>query len=218
MRKLIFISFMTIAIVAGCGKDGGNGDSNNRAGLPSMTSADSGVIKGRWEIPVGSEPTLGRPGLSAVENEQTVSGIVAAAVTFTLSNSNFSTPTASGVASYGTLDVATLSDNNLRVCGADGKTKCTNALLRIYTNGTTGSGLWSPIEEAGLPITSSDNTIGLNANHALVLKTVAIGDKPSITLSNFTSSTKYSIPISVNFINAAAGDYSTTLVVEYVLQ
>ena len=145
---------------------------------------------------------------------------VAAAVTFTVSATNFVTPTPSGIASYGTLDISALSDNALRICG-NGNQKCTTAAIRMYTTGTTGDGLWSVTEGYGLPITTTGGTtVGLNAAGAATAATFAIApNKRTLSLADLSASSPMQIPLSVNFSDAAAAsDYSTTVVIEYVTQ
>ena len=229
------VAFGLLAVVASaCGADRNRGRGHPgdlpRQDPPPVTPVNSGdldpsfpvVVKGRWEIPIGTldqSATFQLHSLGTSSGQQPISGTVTAAVTFTLSNANLSEPASpTGVASYGSLDVTALRDNTLRVCGAQQNQKCTAAVVRIYTIGTAGAGLWSTIEGVGLPITSGASPVGLTAANAAVLKSVVIGNKTTIKLTDFAAAGNYVVPLSVDFTDAGAGTYGTTIVVEYLTQ
>lgn len=180
------------------------------------------VLRGHWEIPVASGGE-GRtsPNTLFLKDEpsatQTISATVEASIKFVVGNSNFKAPVASGLASYGSLDVTELRDNNLKVCGSGGKDLCTQGIIRIYTKDTPGSGLWNSVDGYGLPITSNANAVGLNASGAFAAATATVGAKKVLQLSDFTAAASLKIPVSVDFTNAGAGSFASTLVVEYVL-
>ncbi len=123
--------------------------------------------------------------------------------------------------SFGQLIVSSLRDNNLKVCGSSGKTKCTKAYIRIYTKGVAGAGMWNATDGYGAPITATlgtnaPQTVGLNqAAAAVVLQVSIAGNKNVFRLSDFGVSPDFKIDS--DFSNAGAGTYSTTLVVEYGL-
>jgi hypothetical protein len=200
-----------------------DGDGNSPGDEPGTAS---GVLRARWEIDVASGIDGGHRSLRATgarfatkgSATQGISATVAAAVTFTVDVSNFqnAVPT-SGVTSFGSLDVTALRDNALRVCG-NGNQKCTSGTIRVYTSGTAGDGLWSDVEGYGLPIKTGASVIGLGAANAVTASTTTFGANVRVLkLADFTSSPALVIPVSVDFTDAAAASYSSTLVVEYVL-
>ena len=199
---------------------------------PDPGFTDPYIVKARWTFPLSAEISFNnhpsgdhsfqrKPMMLSSSNATVpMNASVAANVTFRISTTNFSTPTPNGVSSYGTVDVTTITDNALRTCGAGG-TKCTQAAIRVYTSGTTGGGLWSDIEGYGLPIsTSGGATVGLNAGAAAIVSSISIPISMRVLhLSDFTSLPAFQIPFSVDFTNAAAAsDYATTLVIEYITQ
>lgn len=204
---------------------GGGGADNGSDGQP--VPADAVILRGHWEfaLEAGADGTamrsLSSPQFFASKgtSSQPIGSQVAEAVTFTVANGNFQNGTpADGVVSFGSLDVTALRDNALRVCGT-GNARCTTGKIRIYTSNAAGDGLWSATEGYGLPILTGSNTIGQGAAGAVVVAEVAIaGNTRVLKLTNFTSAPALTIPVSVDFTDAAAAAYSSTLVVEYVVE
>lgn len=141
----------------------------------------------------------------------------------TLDNSEWSVPTIqNGVVDFGYLAIGSLMDNNLRVCGVAGNERCNTALIRTYTIGTAGPGIWNEVDQYGAPISASlagtppTGTVGLNAENAVVLQSMAIPPtKYTLKLSDFVPTPRYNFL--ADFTEAGAGVYTTTLVIEYVL-
>ena len=127
-------------------------------------------------------------------------------------------PSPFAVNNFGTLQLANLQDNQLKVCGTNGKTKCGTAMIRIYTTGTSGAGLWNADDQYGAPITAGKSTlapVGLNASGAAIVQQISIpANKHVLTLQDFASP-KYAME--VDFTQAGTGTYSSTLVIEYAL-
>jgi len=218
----------------GGGGGGGQGTVDSGGQQPAD---DTSVVRGTWmlELTTDTRPasmgasfrmlsedgiTLAPDNVSRGTTQQPINGIVPENVSFTVSSTGFLAPTiTNGVVSYGTLNVTALRDNSLRICGTGRNQRCTTGIVRIYSTGTTGPGLWSEVEGYGLPITSGTSTVGLGAANAAVAGTHTIAaSRRVLTLSQFTTTGSLAIPISVDFTDAAAGTYSTTLVVEYALQ
>lgn len=155
-----------------------------------------------------------------------VSVIVSPSTQFTWDASHFSIPGEpyEGVLDFGRVDITSLRDNHLRVCGTSGNAKCTIAGIRVYSIGTPGAGLWNSAEGYGLPILTSGNTIGLGAGGAVNIAQVQIGNALHImklcylTQTSCSAAATQPIPIAVDFSDAAVGEYFTTLVFEYFLQ
>jgi len=202
------------------GGGGGGGGGASATPAPATAPDAPGVVRGRWTMPMGGGES-GAPlttQLLAAGPNQAITATVAANTQFTVANTKFKTPNPTGVASYGSLDITALSDNNLSVCGAGGTTQCTTAVIRSYTTGTPGAGLWNTAGGYGLPITTATHTIGLNAAGAYTIGSVTLGTAHAVSLSMFTTAATLSIPISVDFSGAGVGSYASTLVVEFILQ
>jgi hypothetical protein len=124
-------------------------------------------------------------------------------------------------ASYGSLKITTLKDNNLKVCGVGGNTKCGTALIRMYTTGTAGAGLYNAADGYGATISAGLSTtratVGLTSANSAVVQTYTIpANKNNIRETDFSPAVmQYNVD--VDFSNAGAGTYTTTLVVEYGL-
>ncbi len=138
----------------------------------------------------------------------------------TLDTSLFIVPTTITTANlnFGSLKISNLSDNDLKHCGANKNQKCNTALIRMYTAGVAGAGLYNSEDSYGLPITAGQSTkavVGLGPENAVILQSFTIpGEVHNVKLSNFTNP-RYGV--SIDFTNAGAGIYSTTIVVEYAL-
>ena len=205
----------------GGGGGGGGGGSGEKA--PPFDPQKPYVIRGEWTFAIGSDadqltqvPSML---LGTASGNQAISATVAANVQFTLSNQNFSTPVPVDVASYGTLDITKLRDNSLAVCGPAGTARCTTAILRIYTTGKPGAGLWNSVDGYGVPILTTGHVVGLDVAGAYVLASTPVAAATRVVdLTQFTTTATYSIPVAVDFTNAGAGSYASTLVVQYLLQ
>jgi hypothetical protein len=185
------------------------------------------VVKARstFEVSVGARQfsllDLFLSSAFAASGTQIVTTTLSSSTTFSLNNSLFSVPsnpTPFAVNDLGFLQIGSLQDNDLKVCGTGGGTKCGTALIRIYTTGTAGAGLWNSADGYGAPITAGQTTlatVGLNAAGAAIMQQVSIPtSKHVLNLSDFANP-KYDTK--VDFTDAGAGAYSTTIVVEYAL-
>lgn len=145
-----------------------------------------------------------------------VSIVSSPSVTFNIDTSNFNAPAViTDLLDFGSLVVSDLRDNKLRICGANGKQKCTKAHLRIYTT-SAGAGLYNSEDGYGVPMYANSGEVGHTSNNALLMQTINIPhNKNVLSLSDFNPSPLFNI--TVDFSNAGAGSYSTTLVVEYGL-
>lgn len=153
-----------------------------------------------------------------------VSTQVGASISFNLNSSLFTvpaSPTPFVINDFGFLQVGGLQDNNLNLCGPSGHKHCGTALIRIYTTGTAGAGLWNAVDAYGAPISSAQAgvtpqlNVGLDQTGAAVVQQITVPpNKHTVLLSDFTNP-KYDV--SVDFRNAGAGSYATTLVLEYAL-
>lgn len=214
MRKSVLS--VSLLFLASCGQ---SPSPSLQTGPVPPAGSDAWVVHARATLPI-SASTGGGGALRATDQNVPVTVTVAASTTMTVDSSKFVVPAISNtMLSFGTLTVSGLSDNNLTVCGTAGTTQCGNAVLRIYTTGTAGAGLWNATGAYGLPITSSLTTpltVGLAVANAAVMQTFAIPATTHVMhLSNFAPTPTYTIQI--DFSNAGTGSYSTTLVVEYAL-
>ena len=225
IRRLAVLATCFCVGLTGCGhkkKDNKSSPTPNSRGHADDGAAEGDasvglrdVVKGRWALMVRAG---GEAEFTAVK-AQPINVAIAAKTQFDISNSNFKTPDPTGLASFGTLDITALLDNNLTVCGASGTSRCTKAIIRIYTSGTPGPGLWNAVSGYGLPISSGATAIGLDVAGAHVVSSAAISANTRVlNLKSFNINGNLQIPIAVDFSDAEAGSYSSTLNIEYVLQ
>jgi len=165
--------------------------------------------------------TVGNGDLSALETgTTTVEYSNAASVNFKIDASALVAGRMTGnTLSLGQVTVSELNDNDLKICGTNGKTKCTKAIIRIYTTGAT-AGFVNTSEEPnyGVPVYAS----GLNPTTALILgspgvTTQQISFHSNVHILNLSDFATPSYDITADFNNAGAGNYTMTLVVEYAL-
>ncbi|MGE3682875.1 MAG: hypothetical protein AB7G93_14215 [Bdellovibrionales bacterium] len=180
-----------------------------------------GVVKGRAVLQVSTDKRGDRV-ISSESGKIPISIVNGPDVHFSVDTSTFQIPEiANAVLDFGSLGIADLFDNDLKVCGANGKKKCSLAFIRVYTTGTPGPGLYNLDENYGLPITSRldggiEQTVGLDQNGAAVMQTVPITNKMHVLrLADFSPTPVYFIKS--DFTQAGSGDFSTTLVIEYGL-
>jgi hypothetical protein len=143
----------------------------------------------------------------------------AASVSFTINVASFAASGFTGdTLNLGSVALATLSDNHLKICGVGNNQKCTQAIIRVYTTGTIG-GFVHSVDSYGLPVYAGtlnpSSPVGLNAAGSVQVQTYTIpGNKNKITLVDFPSPT---YNVTSDFSNAGSGLYSMTFVVEYAL-
>lgn len=148
-----------------------------------------------------------------------VSSTVAANVKFTLSTANFVLPVnpEDALESYGTLDLTQLRDNKLDVCGISGTSQCSTAVVQVYIQGPA-TGLEHATKTISLPIYTGVSQLGTGQAGAVAVASTGVSTKNVLKLNHLTGGGSLQIPISVDFAEAAAGNYLATIVVEYVLQ
>ncbi|MEI6791192.1 MAG: hypothetical protein WCK42_08435, partial [Myxococcaceae bacterium] len=144
----------------------------------------------------------------------------AASTSAAFSTTNFVVPSiTSTVLSFGSISMTQLSDNNLAVCGSNGRTQCTGAQIRMYTTGVAGAGVYNASGGYGAPLSAGQNTtlttVGLNSANAASLQTATIASTIHVLGLSAFSTPSYNVQ--ADFSNAGTGSYSTTLVIEYVL-
>lgn len=204
--NMLKLFILVIALVS-CSQ----GVENRRHGI----NQDNWIIRATMEVKFSNfgEMTLD----TQKEQTFTVVGTVAPAVRFVVSSANFKPPAAlEDMASYGSLDITDIYDNHLRVCGTNGTTKCKKALLKFFTRGA-GEGFWDVEDQYGAPILTNGSTVTLEPKF-VTLGTQDIGPLQMVVkLKQFTSDKALAIPLSINFEDAPAGNYSTTLVAQYLL-
>jgi hypothetical protein len=236
-KTLVFSAcFLMGSLLSGCLGTYNEQTPNTTISLQNnSTDLNSVIVKARAEIPI----LLGTNKNERIQNPKNpfqllgnqaipfpISLIISPSTEFDVNPENFFIPGEpyEGMLDFGFLNVDRLRDNYLRDCGSPGA-KCTKAGIRVYTKDTPGAGLWNGIEGYGLPILSSGNLVGLGENNAAVVSLVNIGNTLHIIkLCHFTqtscvqSNAQFPVPISIDFSDASAGTYSTTLVIEYFLQ
>ena len=226
MKKFFVFSFLFVSLT-GCGS------SSQSTDLPPVgTGTDGIVVKARSLITVSTgtqtqsrlRSLLLPQAFAASNGSVSVSTTVAASTSFTLNTSLFSVPanpTPFAANDFGFLQIGALRDNNLNLCGSSGTQHCGTAMIRIYTIGTSGAGLWNTVDQYGAPITSAQSgispqlSVGLNVAGAAILQQITIPATQHTFQLNQLQNAKYDV--TVDFTNAGSGEYSTTLVLEYAL-
>lgn len=190
----------------------------NAKGLPNLAVGDIDrgiVVKARAVL---SLRPMGGP-ISGTEGPVTVTLTAATTGTFDPSGFNPSPAMSNAPIDFGTLTFSSLFDNDLNTCGG-GSGKCVTAMFRMYTINEPTSGFFNPNYSA--PITSGlvGTTllpVGLNVGSAAVLQTFSIPTAQQVvSLSDFSPAPIYDVQ--ADFTAAAAGDYTTTIVLEYATQ
>jgi hypothetical protein len=120
----------------------------------------------------------------------------------TLNTSALVVPTITqSVLSFGNIGLSALTDNDLKVCGGGGNTKCTKAYLQAYIS-----------TDWGLPTTVKALTMSTSPT---TLETLNIpANKNTVNLSDFST---VSWPVTISTLDASAGNYSTQLIIQYAL-
>lgn len=232
LNKTVLMSTVVIGLL-GCtsnsGDSNGSGDSGGLPpiGVPSGPSLNQIVVKSRavMRVSTGGQQAsfhlmdLLLPQAHAGVN-QDVTVVNSASSTLILDATAFITPAITdAMLDFGDLSITGLYDNDLDVC-VDGATHCGTAMIRIYTIGTAQEGLYNSAGGYGIPITAGEvgdtlSNVGLDPGGAVVVQTISIpADKHVVSLASFVNP---NYDVQIDFSNAGAGTYSTTLVVEYVL-
>ncbi len=194
----------------------GNGQDNGQ-----NNPDDPYTVQGRWTVSVSTLDSSAY--FLASQDSFPANSTVAPTVRFKVDGSSFAVPAdiEEGDISFGEFSLNKLRDNKMNVCGNSGTDRCVEAAIRVYTQGTPDSGFWHAADAYGAPITSDTFDVGLDAANAAIVATFSIPNRKRVVrLKDFTgdNTVPLLIPISVNFDDAGAGDYSSEFVVEYVLR
>jgi hypothetical protein len=217
MRSTIFVVLIS-AVLTSCNSQM-RSQANTSDGDQTQVSAGlNGVVKARALIP-----------LTAVEGSLSIRAlkqlpikiINLANVRFDISTADFKVPEISNsLLEFGKLSLADLFDNDLRVCGADKKSKCSKAYIQIYTTGTDGPGFYNEEGGYGMPISTNQVKgtplwVGLEVPNAAVVQTIDLDPKKRVLRLVDFPTPQYELRS--DFSEAGAGVYNTTLVIEYGL-
>ncbi|MBS1963276.1 MAG: hypothetical protein JST04_13760 [Bdellovibrionales bacterium] len=223
--KAVQLSVVLISLLSAsaCGQGGVYSTAIPQQELPPIgtPSADGVVVKSRAIVSV--TPTAGGSAAKfATSGSQAINVTNAASVSMTLSNQDWRVPTITNdVLDFGFLTVTDVKDNNLNVCGTNGNQHCGKAILRIYTTGKPGAGIWNSTDGYGMPIAaglsgSTLGSVGLDAAGAYTLESVTLpNSKHTVKYSDFSPTPKFNVKS--DFTEAGAGSYAATLVIEYAL-
>ena len=225
----IIIAGLIAMILSGCGKNLPTAAQSTPSLPPVGIAADDGsVVHGRAVVVVSNEQQTAMmklfknflmPSAYAANGSSTVTYTNVGSTNFTI---NVAALTASGFTgntlNLGSVALATISDNNLKVCGTGGATKCGSAAIRVYTTGST-AGFVNTADGYGAPVyTGSMNPssqVGLLDAGSVQVQALTIpSNKHTVALADFPTPT---YAVTADFSNAGAGSYSMTYVVEYVL-
>jgi hypothetical protein len=153
------------------------------------------------------------------ESEQ-VTVVLAPNTQMSMSAADFILPNmANQLLDFGSLRLTALTTNDLRRCPGNPASKCTKALIRVYTSGVAGAGFYNVADGYGVPLLASgalpEGEVGLGAANARVIQQINIpSNKHTILLSDFNQPV---INVKGDFANAGAGTYTTTINVEFAL-
>jgi hypothetical protein len=205
--------FLTALILTGCGQDEGtfHGGGNGRPPLDYVTRARAEI-----EISIGPDRQIRFANPTSVP----VSYVYAASATMTVDAAQLVPALSGDTLDLGQVSITEIKDNNLKVCGGGENTRCTQALVLIYTTGTASAGMYNSVDGYGVPIAAglvaANAVVGLARANAAIVQTHAIqGNKNQFREEDFSAAPVYQIES--DFSNAGAGSYSTVLVIEYGL-
>lgn len=212
-----------ILSLSGCGKAGpGQGDTPNSSEPSRVPGMDrtGAMVKSRFSIDVQMGTSTGLVVKSSARGATRIISVTNPELSsMTMDTTGLVIPKVSNkLLDFGFLELTSLMDNQLNVCGVGAKQKCGSAFIRIYTTGTASSGLYNSADGYGVPLMvglSSYSAVGLNPEGGAIMESIKIpSDKHVVRLSDF-SNLKYNMKS--DFTNAGAGQYSTTIVIEYAL-
>lgn len=196
-------------------------------GVPNQ---DGVVVKARlvMNISSSSDPTVNpatppnASELGSPSGTLPVSVINAPSTSMTVDTTQFAIPTITNtLLDFGYLNISALLDNNLNVCGTTGKVHCGTAIIRIYTTGQAGAGVYNSVDQFGAPLTAGISgsgmvAVGLTVSGAGILQSMTIpSTKHTVKLADFTPTPHYDVK--ADFTDAGQGTYATTIVLEYAL-
>lgn len=232
--KLVLVTGFSV-LPMGCGQEGvgtggrlSSGD-DGRDDISSTDLPEGSVLAATARVPIavihdGRADTI-RMSTSSVlrESSNPVSITVSSSSKFEVDASEFflPEPIEAELLSLGTLFVSEFFDNSLRICGVSGREKCRGLQIRMYTDESSGTGLYNENDGYGVPVFASleggsSYELGLGRSAAQVLQSVQIpANKNVLRLSDFAANPRYQV--AVDFSNAGAGDYSTEIVIESLL-
>ena len=216
------VALVIAGLLSGCGRhSSGQTPANDPATPPNNAASTPFVLKATSYFQITTDSS-GVHILSAPGSLVPISVVNSPSAAMTINTSAFVVPAISNaVLDFGAIKISALKDNNLQVCGASGKSQCTNAVIRMYTQGVAGDGLYNSAGGYGMPITAKFGAnpalpVGLTAANAANVQIFAIPAKQHVLhLTDFIPTPNFEI--FSDFTNAGAGSYSTTLVVEYGL-
>jgi len=228
--KSVFVLLVALLTLAGCGSEPPQSSNGSAESLPPVGQplADDSVIRGRAEFQVSASNDTAfhkfikelLPYAYAATGGYTVTYTNAAAVSFTINVAAFAAAGFSGdILSLGHVDLASLDDNSLKVCGVGGNQKCVKGIIRVYTTGLVSGFVNTDDGSYGAPVYAGSlnptTAVGLNSAGAAQVQVVNIANnKNRLRLSDF-SSPQYNV--NADFANAGSGNYSMNFVVEYIL-
>lgn len=225
------LALIAASALMGCGRD------TTRTGMPPIAPEpgprenDDAIVRGVAAFTISAEKenefaklfnSLLMPSAFAVSTASTVVTYNnAPSVQFTINVASFVAGSFTGdTLSLGSISISALKDNNLKVCNPGGNTKCTTAILRVYTTGATAGFVnTSDTPQYGVPVyTTGDNPTTavplLSPGVSLDTLSGMAASKHTVKLSDFTPTT---FQVSADFANGGSGNYSMTYVVEYAL-
>jgi hypothetical protein len=134
-------------------------------------------------------------------------------VVLDFSQFNIPATLSSSLLSFGQINIGTIQDNDLNVCGGS---ICQSAYFKFYTTGENGGGFWNNTAQESAPIYINTQSVGNGSSNGTVVQEQGISlTTTSLSNSNLVIPPQYSMQ--VDFTNLPTGSYQTTLMLEYGL-
>lgn len=229
MKIYIIINILALLLICGCGQNDNQTSSNSNTISPINTPLlDNSIVRGRavYQVFMSNSTAMSKfidtiiPKAYAATSSSTVTYLNSASVNFSIDTTNFTPQGMSGyILNLGTISLASLDDNHLKVCGTNSNQKCNKAIIRVYTTGSISGFVNTDDGTYGAPVFAGPLNptvpIGLTSLNSVEIQVVNIPSNMNrIKLSNFNSPI---YGITSDFSNAGSGTYSMTFVVEYAL-
>src|SRR5579884_3310313 len=160
--KRFYVLAIMLACLSGCG-----GSPSSESPVPAppvdVPQPDNSIVHGQAFITITNDQLSAMnklmnwfmPRAYASTGSTSVTYVNSPNTTFTIDVSGLAptfTPTFTGnTLNLGQVVVSSLKDNNLKVCNPGGNTKCTQAIIRVYTTGTI-SGFVNTADSYGAPV------------------------------------------------------------------
>lgn len=148
----------------------------------------------------------------------------ATVVGFTLNTASMVAGSFTGdILSFGNFAISGLDDNKLKVCPASGEAnggsvKCNKAKIRVYSATGDAEGIFNNTTDGyNIPFLIGGVTVGVGVANAAYVQTYTIASNKNRLRRVDLTAAITNFPVTMDFTNGGAGNYTATIIVEYVL-